>query len=184
MLDGGQRARNELRRFEKYGCSSPASSGWEPFGYPLAHVICLITAYSEGRDGLRTTLDSIVLTEYPNSHRMMFLVCDGLVKGAGEDLTIPEIVLSMIKDHVVLPDQVQAFSYVAVASGSKRHNMAKVYSGIYDYGEDSRVPLNEQQRVPMLVVVKCRIPDEAEDRKPGNRGKRDSQVILMSLLQK
>jgi chitin synthase len=115
---------------------------------------------------------------------MMFLVCDGLVKGAGEDLTTPEIVLSMIKEHAVLPDKVQAFSYVAVASGSKRHNMAKVYSGFYDYGEDSRVPLNEQQRVPMLVVVKCGTPDEAQDRKPGNRGKRDSQVILMSLLQK
>ncbi|KAL2036813.1 hypothetical protein N7G274_010471 [Stereocaulon virgatum] len=157
---------------------------WEPFGYPLAHVICLITAYSEGRDGLRTTLDSIAQTEYPNSHKMMFLVCDGLVKGAGEDLTTPEIVLSMIKDHAFLPDKVQAFSYVAVASGSKRHNMAKVYSGFYDYGEDSRVPLNEQQRVPILVVVKCGTPDEAQDRKPGNRGKRDSQVILMSLLQK
>ncbi len=157
---------------------------WEPFGYPLAHTICLVTAYSEGYEGLRTTLDSIAMTEYPNSHKVILVVCDGLIKGAGEDLTTPEIALSMMGDHSILPDEVQAFSYVAVASGSKRHNMAKVYSGFYSYGEDSRLPVNKQQRVPMMVVVKCGTPDEAKTRKPGNRGKRDSQIILMSFLQK
>ena len=157
---------------------------WEPFGYPLAHTICLVTAYSEGYEGLRTTLDSIAMTEYPNSHKAILVVCDGMIKGEGEDLTTPEISLSMMKDHAVLPDEVQAFSYVAVASGSKRHNMAKVYSGFYDYGEESAVPATKQQRVPMMVVVKCGTPDEATARKPGNRGKRDSQIILMSFLQK
>jgi len=157
---------------------------WEPFDYPLAHAICLVTAYSEGYEGLRTTLDSIALTEYPNSHKAILVVCDGMIKGAGEELTTPEIALSMMGDHAILTDEVQAFSYVAVASGSKRHNMAKVYSGFYDYGENSRVPLSEQQRVPMMIVVKCGTPDEASARKPGNRGKRDSQIILMSFLQK
>jgi len=157
---------------------------WEPFGYPLAHVICLVTAYSEGYEGLRTTLDSVAMTEYPNSHKAMLVVCDGLIKGAGEEMTTPEIALSMMKDHAVLPDEVQAFSCVAVASGSKRHNMAKVYSGFYDYGDESSIPLNKQQRVPMIVIVKCGTPDEAKSRKPGNRGKRDSQIILMSFLQK
>lgn len=157
---------------------------WEPFGYPLAHTINLVTAYSEGYEGLRTTLDSIALTEYPNSHKAILVICDGMIKGEGEDLTTPEIALSMMGDHAILPDEVQAFSYVAVASGSKRHNMAKVYSGFYDYGEESNVPLNKQQRVPMMVVVKCGTPDEATARKPGNRGKRDSQIILMSFLQK
>lgn len=157
---------------------------WEPFGYPLAHTICLVTAYSEGYDGLRTTLDSIALTEYPNSHKAILVVCDGLIKGAGEDLTTPEIALSMMGEHTILPDEVQAFSYVAVASGSKRHNMAKVYAGFYDYGDESAIPKEKQQRVPMMVVVKCGTPDEASGRKPGNRGKRDSQIILMSFLQK
>ena len=157
---------------------------WEPFGYPMAHAICLVTAYSEGYEGLRTTLDSIAMTEYPNSHKAILVICDGLIKGAGEELTTPEIALSMMGDHAILPDEVQPFSYVAVASGSKRHNMAKVYSGFYDYGEESAVPLNKQQRVPMMVIVKCGTPDEAKGRKPGNRGKRDSQIILMSFLQK
>lgn len=157
---------------------------WQPFGYPLAHSICLVTAYSEGHDGLRTTLDSIATTDYPNSHKLILVICDGMIKGAGEDLTTPEICLGMMKDHAVLPHEVQAFSYVAVASGSKRHNMAKIYSGFYDYGEDSRVPVDKRQRVPMMCVVKCGTPDEAKKSKPGNRGKRDSQIILMSFLQK
>lgn len=157
---------------------------WQPFGYPLAHAICLVTAYSEGEQGIRTTLDSVATTDYPNSHKMILVVCDGIIKGKGELQSTPEIVLGMMKDHSVLPEDVPAFSYVAVASGSKRHNMAKVYSGFYDYGADSAIPLERQQRVPMMCLVKCGTPDEATKSKPGNRGKRDSQIILMSFLQK
>ncbi|PGH33577.1 chitin synthase [[Emmonsia] crescens] len=157
---------------------------WQPFGYPLAHVLCLVTAYSEGAEGLRSTLDSIAMTDYPNSHKTIVVICDGMIIGKGESLTTPDIALSMMGDHTVLPEDVQAFSYVAVASGAKRHNMAKIYTGFYDYGEQSVVPLDKQQRVPMMVVVKCGTPDEAKKSKPGNRGKRDSQIILMSFLQK
>ncbi|PGH12237.1 hypothetical protein AJ79_04417 [Helicocarpus griseus UAMH5409] len=157
---------------------------WQPFGYPLAHAICLVTAYSEGEEGLRTTLDSIAMTDYPNSHKTIVVICDGMIKGKGESLTTPDIALTMMGDHTIAPEDVQAFSYVAVASGAKRHNMAKIYTGFYDYGEHSIVPLEKQQRVPMMVVVKCGTPDEAKNSKPGNRGKRDSQIILMSFLQK
>jgi chitin synthase len=157
---------------------------WQPFGYPLAHAICLVTAYSEGELGIRTTLDSVAMTDYPNSHKTILVVCDGMIKGKGETMSTPEIVLSMMKDHSILPDEVPAFSYVAVSSGSKRHNMAKVYSGFYDYGAHSSIPVERQQRVPMMCVVKCGTPDEALKSKPGNRGKRDSQIILMSFLQK
>nr|CAB41410.1 chitin synthase [Tuber magnatum] len=157
---------------------------YQPFGFPLAHALCLITCYSEGEQGIRTTLDSIATTDYPNSHKLMLIVCDGMIKGHGETKTTPEIILSMLKDHAVHPDAVQGFSYVAVASGAKRHNMAKVYAGFYDYGENSQIPPEKQQRVPMLVVVKCGTPDEEGGGKAGNRGKRDSQIILMSFLQK
>ncbi|KAJ5899997.1 hypothetical protein N7495_004741 [Penicillium taxi] len=157
---------------------------WEPFGYPLAHTLCLVTCYSEGEEGIRTTLDSIVTTDYPNSHKTILVICDGIIKGKGEEFSTPDIVIGMMKDLLIPADEVQPFSYVAVASGSKRHNMSKVYTGFYDYGETSIIPLDKQQRVPMMVVVKCGTPAEAEQSKPGNRGKRDSQIILMSFLQK
>ncbi|KAF1808978.1 chitin synthase 4 [Eremomyces bilateralis CBS 781.70] len=157
---------------------------WQPFGYPLAHAICLVTAYSEGADSIRTTLDSVATTDYPNSHKLIFVVCDGLIKGHGESQTTPDIILDMMKDNTIPREEVLPYSYVAVASGTKRHSMAKIYSGFYNYGQDSRVPTEKQQRVPMLVVVKTGTEDEATNSKPGNRGKRDSQIILMSFLQK
>ncbi|KAJ4397035.1 Chitin synthase, class 3 [Gnomoniopsis smithogilvyi] len=159
-------------------------SDWMPFDYPLAHTLCLITAYSEGEMGIRTTIDSIAMTDYPNSHKCILVICDGIIQGKGEAMSTPDYVIGMMKDFTILPEEVQPFSYVAVASGSKRHNMAKIYSGFYDYGEKSRIPLEKQQRVPMMLVVKCGTPAEQGKSKPGNRGKRDSQIILMSFLQK
>ncbi|GES64887.1 chitin synthase D [Aspergillus terreus] len=157
---------------------------WQPYGFPLAHSLCLVTCYSEGEDGIRTTLDSIAMTDYPNSHKTIVVICDGMIKGKGEEFSTPEIVLRMMRDPVIPQDEVQPFSYVAVATGSKRHNMAKVYTGFYDYGETSIIPPEKQQRVPMMIIVKCGTPAEATQSKPGNRGKRDSQIILMSFLQK
>ncbi|KAF9894615.1 Chitin synthase, class 3 [Aspergillus nanangensis] len=157
---------------------------WQPYGFPLAHALCLVTCYSEGEDGIRTTIDSIAMTDYPNSHKTIVVICDGMIKGKGEEFSTPEIVLRMMRDPVVPMDEVQPFSYVAVATGSKRHNMAKIYAGFYDYGENSVIPPEKQQRVPMMIVVKCGTPSEATQAKPGNRGKRDSQIILMSFLQK
>ncbi|KAI0019561.1 glycosyltransferase family 2 protein [Xylariomycetidae sp. FL0641] len=159
-------------------------SDYQPFGFPLIHSICLVTAYSEGELGLRTTLDSIAMTDYPNSHKVILVICDGIIKGHGESMSTPDICMGMIKDHVVPPREVEAFSYVAVASGAKRHNMAKVYAGFYDYGANSAIPVDKQRRVPMMLIVKSGTPEEASKPKPGNRGKRDSQIILMSFLQK
>ncbi|KAI0049267.1 glycosyltransferase family 2 protein [Auriscalpium vulgare] len=158
-------------------------SDYEPFNFRLAHTICLVTAYSESFEGLRTTLDSLATTDYPNSHKLILVIADGMVKGAGNDKTTPEICLTMMKDFVIEPEDVEAHSYVAIADGHKRHNMAKVYAGFYDY-DDATVEISKQQRVPMVLVAKTGNPLEANDPKPGNRGKRDSQIVLMSFLQK
>ncbi|KAG9018990.1 Chitin synthase, class 3, partial [Tulasnella sp. 427] len=159
------------------------SPDFQPYGFPLAHTICLVTAYSESVEGLRTTLDSLATTSYPNSHKLIMVIADGMVKGSGNTMTTPEIVLSMMKDFVIDPKEVQAHSYVAIADGHKRHNMAKVYAGFYLY-DDSSVEASKQQRVPMVLVAKVGNPLEANDAKPGNRGKRDSQIVLMAFLQK
>ncbi|TFY74779.1 hypothetical protein EWM64_g9233, partial [Hericium alpestre] len=156
---------------------------YEPFNFPLAHTICLVTAYSESVEGLRTTLDSIATTDYPNSHKLILIIADGLVKGAGNDKNTPDICLTMMKDFVIEPEDVEAHSYVAIADGHKRHNMAKVYAGFYDY-DDQTVERSKQQRVPICLVAKTGNPLEQNDSKPGNRGKRDSQIVLMGFLQK
>jgi chitin synthase len=161
----------------------PAPADSSPFGFPLVHTICLVTAYSESVEGLRTTLDSLATTDYPNSHKLILVIADGVVKGAGNDKSTPEICLEMMKDFIIEPEDVEAHSYVAIADGHKRHNMAKVYAGFYDY-DSSTVERSKQQRVPMVVVAKTGNALEQGDRKPGNRGKRDSQIVLMAFLQK
>lgn len=156
---------------------------YKPFGFDLAHVLCLVTTYNESMFNLRTTFDSIVTSEYPNSHKVLFVICDGVIKGAGEARPTPDYILSMMKDLAVPADKIEAFSYMAIATGEKRHNMAQVYAGFYDY-DDETVPVDKQQRVPMICIVKCGTPQEAKEKKPGNRGKRDSHIILMSFLQR
>ena len=156
---------------------------FEPFQFPLVHSICLVTAYSESVEGLRTTLDSLATTDYPNSHKLLLVICDGMVRGSGSKQYTPDICLGMMKELVVPPEEVQAHSYVAIADGHKRHNMAKVYAGFYAYDSETVEP-SKQQRVPMVLVAKTGNPLERNEAKPGNRGKRDSQIVLMSFLQK
>ncbi|PRT56197.1 Chitin synthase 3 [Wickerhamiella sorbophila] len=179
---GNDRAVGPVGGDEEYLVPQPPVD-YQPFGFPLAHAMCLVTAYSESVEGLRTTLDSIATTDYPNSHKLITIICDGLIKGSGNDMSTPEICLSMMTDFAEEPDQVGAYSYVSVVSGAKRHNMAKVYAGFYKY-DNSTVPIEKQQRVPVICIVKCGTPEEAGAAKPGNRGKRDSQIILMSFLQR
>lgn len=159
----------------------PAS--YEPFNFPLAHTICLVTAYSESIEGLRTTIDSLATTDYPNSHKVILVIADGIVQGAGNAMSTPDIILSMMKDLLIPKEEVEPHSYEAIAHGHKRHNMAKIYAGFYDY-DDNTVEPSKQQRVPMILVAKCGNPKEINEAKPGNRGKRDSQIVLMSFLQK
>lgn len=132
---------------------------------------------------MRTTLDSIATTDYPNSHKLIFVIADGIITGAGNRKSTPDICLSMMKDLVIPVEEVQPNSYVAIADGSKRLNMAQVFAGFYKY-DDNTVDRRKQQRVPMICVVKCGTPEEGKEKKPGNRGKRDSQIILMSFLQR
>lgn len=156
---------------------------FEPFQFPLVHSICLVTAYSESIEGLRTTLDSLATTDYPNSHKVILVICDGMVRGSGSKQYTPDIVLGMMKELVEPAEDVQAHSYVAIADGHKRHNMAKVYAGFYSYDPETVEP-SKQQRVPTVLVAKTGNPLERNEAKPGNRGKRDSQIALMSFLQK
>ncbi|OWB65768.1 hypothetical protein B5S30_g1099 [[Candida] boidinii] len=156
---------------------------WEPYGYPLVHTMCLVTCYSEDEAGIRTTLDSIATTDYPNSHKLIVIICDGMITGSGNDKSTPDVCLGLMTDFSVPKEEVQPYSYVSVAQGAKRHNMAKVYAGFYKYNDET-VPIEKQQKIPVITIVKCGTPAELTTSKPGNRGKRDSQIILMSFLQK
>ncbi|KAJ3409477.1 Chitin synthase, class 3 [Chytridiales sp. JEL 0842] len=211
----------------------------------LMHTLVMVPCYSEGESSLKATLNSIAHSYYPSTHKVLFVIADGIVKGAENVQTTPDILIDMIevderfrKDDPRWGGEPEAFSYVAIADGANRKNYARVYAGWYRYdlkdteasglggrkkgkkirnGEDDDSTLGgssrhgssssvggdddgespayirtlkqrSEGRVPMLLIVKVgneeeRNPDNPAN-KPGNRGKRDSQVILMNFLAK
>lgn len=147
------------------------------------YTILLVTCYSEGEEGLRTTLDSLTETDYDDTQKLLFVIADGIITGSGNEKSTPDTVLGMLElahdrfeaFHFDEEGRPQLYSYVAIADGLKRNNMARVYAGLYHCNGHT---------VPTILVVKCGGPAEADKPKPGNRGKRDSQIILMSFLSK
>ncbi|PWN47454.1 putative chitin synthase 7 [Violaceomyces palustris] len=139
------------------------------------YVVCLVTAYSEGEDGISTTLTSLAETEYSDSRKLLFVVADGMVTGSGESMSTPDICVGLLDADPRFGTPIP-MSFISVAQGAKSHNMAMVYAGHYTRAKG--------RRTPMIVVVKCGTPEEASDKKPGNRGKRDSQMILMNFFQR
>ncbi|KAI8978598.1 chitin synthase-domain-containing protein [Pilobolus umbonatus] len=132
-------------------------------------VICQITCYTEDEESLRKTIDSIATLQYDDKRKLLFVICDGMIMGAGNDKPTPRIVLDILGvDNQVNPE---ALSFVSLGEGNKQHNMGKIYSGLYEVSGHV---------VPYIVVAKCGNPRERQ--KPGNRGKRDSQLILMQFL--
>ncbi|KAJ2788172.1 hypothetical protein GGI15_000193 [Coemansia interrupta] len=134
-------------------------------------VICNVPCYTEGEESLRHTIDSLAQLKYDDKRKLLFIVCDGMIMGSGNDRPTPRIVLDIL--GVTSDQEPEALSYIALGEGSKEHNMAKVYSGLYEF---------KGHVVPYLVIVKCGLPQERN--RPGNRGKRDSQILLMRFFNK
>lgn len=134
-------------------------------------VICLVPAYTEGEDALRKGLDSLTSLEYDNKRRLICVICDGMIVGGGNDRPTPKIVLDILGvDPKVDPP---ALPFRSIGKGSDQLNYGKVYSGLYEY---------EGNVVPYVVVVKVGKESEQAKSKPGNRGKRDSQIMGLSFL--
>ncbi|KAL7627389.1 hypothetical protein AAE478_001582 [Parahypoxylon ruwenzoriense] len=134
-------------------------------------VICQVPAYTEGEDSLRKALDSLTALQYDNKRKLICVICDGVIVGEGNDRPTPKIVLDILGvDPKVDPP---ALPFKSVGTGSEQLNYGKVYSGLYEY---------EGNVVPYIVIVKVGKESEQTKAKPGNRGKRDSQILVMSFL--
>ncbi|KAK2737682.1 hypothetical protein FQN57_007430 [Myotisia sp. PD_48] len=134
-------------------------------------VVCQVPAYTEGEDQLRKAIDSLTALQYDNKRKLIFVVCDGMIVGEGNDRPTPKIVLDILGvDPKIDPP---ALPFRSVGEGSEQLNYGKVYSGLYEF---------EGNVVPYIVVVKVGKESEQTKSKPGNRGKRDSQVLLLRFL--
>ena len=134
-------------------------------------VICQVPCYTEGTSSLKKTIDSLAQTKYDDKRKLLFIICDGMVVGSGNDQPTPRIVLDVLGASPNV--DAEPLSFLSLGEGAKQHNMGKVFSGLYEISGHV---------VPYIVVVKCGKPGEKQ--RPGNRGKRDSQLILMHFLNK
>lgn len=176
-----------------------------------SHIFLLVTAYSEDEVGLRTTFDSMARTDYPEDHKVLFVIADGNVTGSGNDKSTPELCLDLMDRSFSKPKPSPSpsspysnftsspfyqgkgspesggswrdnedipLTYPSVGQGEKTVNQAKVYTGHY-------VTPDGLHRIPYVLVWKCGLDSERQaggGEKAGNRGKRDSQLILMRWL--
>ncbi|RGB32277.1 Glycosyltransferase Family 2 protein, partial [Rhizophagus diaphanus] len=136
-----------------------------------SHILLLVTCYSEGESSMRTTLDSLACSDYSDKHKLLLVIADGNITGSGNDRSTPQICKDLIE-----PFDLSDFeppvpqSYLAIGDGEKQHNMAEVIIGYYNC---------DGHRVPICLINKVGTPEERKGSKAGNRGKRDSQLILM-----
>ncbi|KAH7108196.1 chitin synthase-domain-containing protein [Auriculariales sp. MPI-PUGE-AT-0066] len=146
----------------------------------MAHIgaelfcVCLVTCYSEDEESIKGTLDSISQTSYSDSRKLIFIVADGMITGAGASRSTPDICVGLLDADPRFGNPTP-MGYIAVGLGAKAENRAMVYAGHYTVAG---------RKTPTVIIVKCGTETEMNDpktkAKAGNRGKRDSQLVLMN----
>ncbi|KAJ2910078.1 ATP-dependent RNA helicase [Coemansia aciculifera] len=141
----------------------------------VPHVLVTITCYDENEDTIRSTLDSIALTNYASSRKIVFIIADGEVAATGDTRTTPQVLRSMIT-RTNPTEPTRPLPYISVGEGPREFNAAEVIPGSY-------LSLNGIT-VPCILIIKVgtRRERETETPKAGNRGKRDSQLIVLQWL--
>ncbi|KAJ3127282.1 hypothetical protein HK098_006556 [Nowakowskiella sp. JEL0407] len=134
-------------------------------------VICQVPCYTEGRSSLLKTFISLAKLMYDDRYKLLFIVCDGLVVGEGNDKPTVQIVLEILGVNYLGIQHPTPAQYEALGPNNQQFNRANVYSGLFEV---------DGHFVPFIVVAK--VGREDERIKPGNRGKRDSQLLLLRFL--
>lgn len=134
-------------------------------------VICQVPCYTEDEESLKKTIDSLTVMNYDDKRKLLYIIADGMIMGSGNDRPTPRIVLDVLGYDT--KNDPEPLMFKSIGEGSKQLNYGKVYSGLYEC--DGHV-------VPYVVIVK--VGKASERAKPGNRGKRDSQMICMNFLNK
>ncbi|KAJ1960807.1 hypothetical protein GGI12_003602 [Dipsacomyces acuminosporus] len=68
-------------------------------------IICNVPCYTEGDEGLRSTLESLATLHYDDKRKLLFVICDGMIVGSGNDRPTPRIVLDILDTWQVLLSQ-------------------------------------------------------------------------------
>lgn len=139
--------------------------------YSESFVIIQVPCFTENEESLIKTINSIALLQIEDSQKLLFVIADGLIMGEGNDRTTPNILLDIFGIDLEEFEVQEPHYYSSIGPDYLGENYGKVFSGIYE---------TAGQRLPYVLVVK--VGNSVDDN--GNRGKRDSQLILLNFLNK
>jgi cellulose synthase/poly-beta-1,6-N-acetylglucosamine synthase-like glycosyltransferase len=87
-------------------------------------VIMQVPCYTEGEESLKKTIDSLANLNYDDKRKLLFVICDGMIVGSGNDRPTPRIVLDILGvDPKLDPEPLLVKS---IGEGSKQLNYGKV----------------------------------------------------------
>ena len=134
-----------------------------------AYCMLFVPCYTEGLS-MKVTFETLATTDYDDRRKLLVVVCDGDLTGKGNSKPTPKIACDIVGWEGEEP---QPKEYIALGKGDQKLNMAKIYHGLYHF---------KGHIVPYIIIAK--VGKESETAKPGNRGKRDSQIMLMKFANK
>lgn len=94
-------------------------------------ILCQVPCYTENEDSLRRTIDSLSALNYDDKRKLIFVICDGLIIGSGNDKPTSRIVLDILGVDPKLDPEPLMFK--SVGEASRAINYGKVYSGLYEF---------------------------------------------------
>ncbi|EED23227.1 chitin synthase, putative [Talaromyces stipitatus ATCC 10500] len=133
----------------------------------IMHVPC----YNENEYVLRKTIDSCVASTYAKKRKLLFIVADGKVAAPGHKPTYQILLYDIFNHKADLESGIDAEArhYSSFDENGTSDNYAFCCTGYF-------------REVPYVVVVKVGRADEQRNPKPGNRNKRDSQLLVYNFL--
>ncbi|RCH77905.1 hypothetical protein CU098_000782, partial [Rhizopus stolonifer] len=145
------------------------------------YTVLLVPCFAESFDTLKMTVDSLSRSTYEDSKKLLLFVCDGITTSAQEQKHTHDLLLEYL--GYSCKDDPLCHPYTSLGQNKKKINHARVYSGFYETGRN---------RVPYLIIVKIGQPQEETDyyqshmstAPPGNRGKRDSIVLVLGFFER
>ncbi|KAI8335228.1 chitin synthase-domain-containing protein [Blakeslea trispora] len=145
------------------------------------HTMLVVPCFAEPFETLKMTVDSLSRSTYEDNKKLLLFVCDGITMSSQSESYSHSLLLEYL--GYSCKEDPLCYPYTSLGQNKKKINHARVYSGFYETGRN---------RVPYLVIVKIGQPQEETEyyqshmstAPPGNRGKRDSIVLILGFLER
>lgn len=130
-------------------------------------IIIHIPLYNEDYSTIKSTIDSIAKSNYEKHNLLLMIVLDGIIYD--ENKTIDNILLNDIFNNQNYINDLNKNTIYENTILYNDNNL-KLYNGIYD-------------DIAYITILKCGNENEINNKKRGNRGKKDSALIIYNTIE-